>query len=122
MGRHVGIQDTDGHRLVVRNGHMPERELVTGIGPVRVQQPRVYDRRPGEKFTSQILPPFMRRVPSVDALIPCLYFKGISTGYFGEALAAILGPQAAGLSATNIVRLEDERSCILVVMGATLAR
>lgn len=152
--RHAGRQDLEGHRLVVRNGHMPERELVTGIGPVKVRQPRVNDRRPGEKFTSRILPPFMRRVPSVDALIPCLYLKGISTGDFGEALAAILGPQAAGLSATNIVRLkegwkqdyeqwrqrdlsgkhyvylwvdgvhfnvrlEDERSCILVVMGAT---
>lgn len=152
--RHAGRQDLEGRRLVVRNGHMPERELVTGIGPVKVRQPRVNDRRPGEKFTSRILPPFMRRVPSVDALIPCLYLKGISTGDFGEALAAILGSQAAGLSATNIVRLkdgwkqdyeqwrqrdlsgkhyaylwvdgvhfnvrlEDERSCILVVMGAT---
>jgi len=152
--RHAGLKDAAGHRRVVRNGHLPERALVTGIGPVKVRQPRVHDRRPGEKFTSRILPPFMRRIPSVDALIPCLYLKGISTGDFGEALAAILGPQAAGLSATNIVRLkegwkqdyeswrrrdlsgkqyvylwvdgvhfnvrlEDERSCILVVMGAT---
>lgn len=155
VDRHAGHVDPDGHRLVVRNGHLPERELVTGIGPVRVRQPRVNDQRSGEKFTSRILPPFMRRVPSVDALIPCLYLKGISTGDFGEALAAILGPQAAGLSATNIVRLkegwkqdyerwrqrdlsekhyaylwvdgvhfnvrlEDERSCILVIMGATV--
>lgn len=154
VDRHAGRKDEEGHRLVVRNGHMPERELVTGMGPIRVRQPRVNDRRTGEKFTSQILPPFMRRVPSVDALIPCLYLKGISTGDFGEALAAILGPQAAGLSATNIVRLkegwkqdyerwrqrdlsekhyvylwadgvhfnirlEDERSCILVIIGAT---
>ena len=91
VGRHTGLQDAEGHRLVVRNGHLPERELVTGIGPIKVRQPRVDDRRVGEKFTSQILPPFMRRVPSVDALIPCLYLKGISTGDFGEALAAILG-------------------------------
>jgi putative transposase len=138
----------------VRNGHLPERELVTGIGPVPIKQPRVHDGRPGEKFSSKILPPFMRRVPSIDALIPCLYLKGISTGDFGEALEAILGPQAKGLSATNIVRLkegwkqdyeawrqrdlseknyvymwvdgihfnvrlDDERSCILVIIGAT---
>lgn len=152
---HVGQIDEEGHRMVVRNGYMPERELVTGIGPVPIRQPRVADRRRGEKFTSKILPPFMRRVPSVDALIPCLYLKGISTGDFSEALEAILGPQAAGLSATNVVRLkegwkqdyeqwrqrdlsekhyvylwvdgvhfnvrlEDDRSCILVVIGATV--
>ncbi len=152
--KHAEIRDEDGHRVVVRNGHLPERELVTGIGPVPIKQPRVHDGRPGEKFSSKILPPFMRRVPSIDALIPCLYLKGISTGDFGEALEAILGPQAKGLSATNIVRLkegwkqdyeawrqrdlseknyvymwvdgihfnvrlDDERSCILVIIGAT---
>jgi len=152
--KHAEIRDEDGHRVVVRNGHLPERELVTGIGPVPIKQPRVRDKRPGEKFSSKILPPFMRRVPSIDALIPCLYLKGISTGDFGEALEAILGPQAKGLSATNIVRLkegwkqdydtwrqrdlseknyvyiwvdgihfnvrlDDERSCILVIIGAT---
>lgn len=154
IDRHGDLRDGQGRRVVVRNGHLPERELVTGIGPVAVRQPRVHDRRPGEKFTSKILPPFMRRVPSIDALIPCLYLKGISTGDFGEALEAILGAQAKGLSATNIVRLkevwkqdyeawrqrdlsekhyvylwvdgihfnvrlDDERSCILVVIGAT---
>ncbi|MEI7836940.1 MAG: hypothetical protein WCK05_11110 [Planctomycetota bacterium] len=67
--RHAGRQDLEGRRLVVRNGHMPERELVTGIGPVKVRQPRVNDRRPGEKFTSRILPPFMRRVPSAQTRI-----------------------------------------------------
>ena len=154
VGRHVQVLDPGGKRLVVRNGHLPERDLVTGLGPVRIRQPRVHDRRPGEKFTSKILPPFMRRVPSLDALIPCLYLKGISTGDFAEALEAILGPQAKGLSATNIVRLkevwkqdyeawrkrdlsgkayvylwadgvhfnvrlDDERSCILVLIAAT---
>ncbi len=152
--RHVGERNENGHRAVVRNGYLPERDLVTGVGPVSVEQPRVRDGRPGEKFTSKILPPFMRRLPSIDELIPCLYLKGISTGDFSEALEAILGPQAKGLSATNIVRLkeiwkheydewrtrdlsaeryvylwvdgvhfnvrlDDERSCILVVMGAT---
>lgn len=101
------VRDDAGRRSVVRNGHLPERDLVTGVGPVRVKQPRVRDRREGHRFTSQILPPFMRRVPSVDALIPVLYLKGISTGDFSEALEAILGPNAIGLSATNIVRLKE---------------
>lgn len=149
-----GVTDTAGHRQVVRNGWKPERAIQTGIGPVKVQQPRVEDRREGEGFTSRILPPYMRRVPSVDALIPALYLHGVSTGDFGEALSAILGPQAQGLSATNIVRLkegwtqeyqawqkrdlstkhyvyvwadgvyfnvrlEDDRTCILVLIGAT---
>jgi putative transposase len=151
---HENILDENGHRRVVRNGRLPQRELVTGIGPIKVRQPRVNDKRKGDKFTSKILPPFMRRVPSIDTLIPCLYLKGISTGDFVEALEAILGPQAIGLSATNIVRLKDgwkddyelwkkrdlsekqyvyvwvdgihfnvrldnERSCILVMIGAT---
>jgi putative transposase len=76
--KHTDIRDEDGHRVVVRNGHLPERELVTGIGPVPIKQPRVHDGRPGEKFSSQILPPLMRRVPSIDELMPCLYIKGIS--------------------------------------------
>ena len=107
LSAHARAQDAAGRRLVVRNGHLPERDLVTGVGPVRVKQPRVRDRREGHRFTSAILPPFMRRVPSVDALIPVLYLKGISTGEFSEALEAILGPNAAGLSATNIVRLKE---------------
>lgn len=104
---HRGLVDEAGRRQVVRNGHLPERDLVTGIGPVRIQQPRVHDRREGHRFTSKILPPFMRRVPSIDALIPVLYLKGIATNDFSEALEAILGPQATGLSATNIVRLKE---------------
>jgi transposase-like protein len=104
---HAARRGEDGRRLVVRNGHLPERELLTGLGPVKVAQPRVRHRAPGERFTSKILPPFLRRVPSLDALIPALYLRGISTGDFGEALAAILGPNAAGLSATNIVRLKE---------------
>ncbi len=97
----------EGLREIVRNGHSPERDIISGAGPLRVKQPRVRGRKAGSRFTSQILPPFMRRVPSVDALIPVLYLKGISTGDFSEALEAILGPQAAGLSATNIVRLKE---------------
>lgn len=93
--------------MVVRNGSLPERELVTGLGPVKVKQPRVHDRRDGHQFNSQILPKYMRRVPRVDALIPALYLRGVSTGDFTEALEAILGPQVGGLSATNIVRLKE---------------
>ena len=107
VDRHAEEVGPDGRRLVVRNGYLPERKLMTGIGPIEVKQPRVNDRREEEKFSSKILPPYMRRVPSLDALIPALYLKGISTGDFTEALSAILGENAAGLSATNIVRLKE---------------
>jgi len=96
----------EGLSEAVRNGHLPERTIISGAGPLRICQKRVRNRS-GEKFTSRILPPFLRRVPSVDALIPALYLKGVSTSDFSEALEAILGPQAAGLSATNIVRLKE---------------
>jgi putative transposase len=105
--RHKGTVDDSGHRVVVRNGHLPEREIITGVGPLQIKQPRVRDKSKQQRFTSAILPPFMRRVPSVEALIPVLYLKGISTGDFQEALEAILGSNAKGLSATNIVRLKE---------------
>ena len=107
VAQFANVVDTHGHRVVVRNGHLPERELVTGVGPVPVKQPRVRDKSRQTKFTSKILPPFLRRLPSVDALIPVLYLKGISTGDFSEALSSILGENAAGLSSTNIVRLKE---------------
>lgn len=110
--RHAALRDDAGHRLVVRNGHLPARQLQTGLGLVAVQQPRVHDRRIDEKgervrFSSAILPPYWRRTQSLDELIPWLYLRGISTGDFTEALQALLGPQAHGLSATNIVRLKE---------------
>ena len=92
---------------VVRNGYLPERDIISGVGRLPIRQQRVRSRESGVRFTSRILPPFLRRVPSVDALIPVLYLKGISTSDFSEALEAILGPHAAGLSATNIVRLKE---------------
>lgn len=107
LERHANIVDVQGRRMVVGNGHLPERDLVTGAGPVRIKQSRIRDKREGYKFNSNILPPFLRRVPSVDALIPALYLKGVSTGNFTEALEAILGPNAVGLSPTNIVRLKE---------------
>lgn len=108
IARHSQTRDDVGHRLVVRNGSMPTRRITSGVGPLEIEQPRANDRREGEKFSSQILPPFMRRLPSVDSVIPVLYLKGISTGDFGEALEALLGERAAGLSATNIVRLKQQ--------------
>ena len=78
---HKDRRDENGQRLVVRNGHLPEREIVSGIGPIKVRQPRVRHRDEG-RFSSAILPRFMRRTPSVDALIPVLYLKGISTARF----------------------------------------
>jgi putative transposase len=155
--KHQHSRDDRGHRQVVRNGHLPERTLVTGVGPVTVKQPRVLDRRiddEAEPFSSKILPPYLRKTKSIEELIPWLYLKGISTGDFSEALAALVGPQAKGLSASTItrlkevwqgefqewtqrslkgkeyvyvwadgvhfnIRLEEDRQCILVLMGAT---
>ncbi len=151
------VKDDNGHRQVVRNGYLPERNITTGLGDVPVRQPRVHDRRPEgekEKFTSKILPPYLRKTKSLEDLIPWLYLKGISTGDFPQALASLLGPDAAGLSATTVtrlkacwedeygdwskrrlegkqyvyvwadgihfnIRLEEDRQCILVLMGAT---
>ena len=101
--------DAAGRRRVVRNGHLPTRAIQTPLGDVRVQQPRVRDRRPvGERetFRSAILPPYLRKTTSLEELYPWLYLKGISTGDFSEALQALLGPDARGLSATTITRLK----------------
>jgi transposase-like protein len=178
IGQHAAARDERGRQLVVKNGHHPTRTLVTGVGPVAVSQPRVLDRRrvgrrkvevapgqtvtedldaagrPVERFRSAILPPYLRKTKAIEELIPWLYLKGLSTGSFSEALQALVGPQAAGLSATTIarlvtvwqdehrawsrrtlegrqyvyiwadgvhfnIRLEEDRQCILVLMGAT---
>ncbi len=100
-------KDEKGRRMVVRNGYLPERSILTGIGPLSVKQPRVRDKgKEKEVFTSAILPRYLRRIPSIDNLIPALYLKGISTGDFTEALTAIIGDKAKGLSANTIVRLK----------------
>lgn len=81
--RYQDFRDESGHRLVVRNGHLPEREIQTGIGQVPVKAPRVRDKSgSGIRFTSSILPPYLRRTKSLEELIPWLYLKGISTGDF----------------------------------------
>jgi len=153
---HRHLQDSRGHRQVVRNGYLPERSITTGIGPVKIRQPRVHDRRQSEErevFSSKILPPYLRKTKSIEELLPWLYLKGISTGDFNEALQALVGPECPGLSASTVtrllegwqeeyqawskrslkdkhfvylwvdgvhfnIRLEEDRQCILVVMGA----
>ena len=111
LGSHADRRTADGRQRVVRHGHLPEREIMTGIGPVAVRAPRVRDRigRGDERirFGSAILPPYARRSKSLEALIPILYLKGVSTGAFEEALAALLGPDAGGLSASSVARLKD---------------
>jgi putative transposase len=151
--------DADGHRLVVRNGRHRRRSIDTGIGTIEVEAPRVNDRRVDEdgtrfKFTSKILPPYLRRTKNLEEFIPWLYLKGISTNDFSECLQHLTGNSAASLSTTTVVRLkeawskecqewsrrslagkryvylwvdgvhfnirlEEDRQCILVVMGAT---
>lgn len=100
-----GERDEQRHALVVRNGKAQQRTLTTGAGPMKIQAPRVHDRRPGQRYTSQILPPYMRRSPRLEEVLPVLYLRGLSTGDFAEALPVLLGPEAAGLSATTITRL-----------------
>jgi transposase-like protein len=112
LAQHADLRTDDGGRRVVRHGHLPEREIMTGIGAVAVRQPRVRDRKPGRdgariRFTPAILPPYARRSKSLEVLIPILYLKGISTGDFEEVLAALVGKDAPGLSASTIGRLKD---------------
>jgi putative transposase len=108
---HAGKRTDDGRARLVRHGHLPERAIMTGIGAVAVRCPRVRDRV-GEgaeriRFSSAILPPYARRSKSLEVLIPILYLKGVSTGDFEEALLALLGQDAGGLSASTIGRLKD---------------
>jgi putative transposase len=103
----------DGRARFVRHGHGPERAVQTGIGPVGVQRVKIRDRAPAEggervRFTSQILPRWARRTKSLEALLPVLYLRGISTGDFQEALAALLGKEAPNLSPPVIARLKGD--------------
>jgi putative transposase len=105
------VRDAAGNRQVVRNGYGPERKIQTGIGEVAVRAPKATDRRKKEsakiRFNSNILPPYIRRTKSIEDLLPWLYLKGVSTGDFSEALAALLGKGAPGLSASTISRLKE---------------
>jgi transposase-like protein len=158
IAKHSTLTDESGRKAVTKNGYMPQREILTGMGPLEIKQPRIDDRALKThslhgRFTSNILPRYLRRIPSIDNLIPALYLKGISTNDFPASLSAILGEGASGLSAANIVRLkeswekdylawksrdlshksyvyfwvdgiyfnvrlDDERSCILIIIGA----
>jgi putative transposase len=111
LAKHVDLKTATGLRRVVRHGHLPEREVMTGIGPVGVRQPRVRDRAADDagriRFTPAIPPPYARRSRTLEVLIPILYLKGISTGDFEEALAALFGKDAPGLSVSTIARLKE---------------
>src|SRR6187200_288511 len=155
---HADRVDETGRRRVVRHGHAPKRSIQTGIGPIEVQRPRVRDRGADDeseriRFTSAVLPAYLRRTRNVEELLPWLYLKGISTGQFEDTLKVLLGPDAPGLSAATIrrlvatwqdehqrwqardlsakrylyvwadgvyfaPRLEHDRQCILVLIGA----
>lgn len=106
-----GVRLLDGRRAVVRNGYLPARELLTGVGPVEVQVPKVRDRSgSGVKFHSQLAPPYVRRSARVSAALPWLYLKGISSGELGEALEVLVGEDAKGLSPAALGRLKAQWS------------
>ena len=111
LKQYKDISDNMGWQRVVRNGYLPEREIQTGIGQVQVKAPRIRDRQPDPcsgriRFISAILPPYLRKTKSIETLLPWLYLKGVSTGDFTDALAALLGKDAPGLSAATISRLK----------------
>jgi len=99
------LRDTNGHALVVRNGKARPRTVSLGAGVIEIEAPRVDDRRSDHRFTSKILPPYMRRSPRLNEALPVLYLRGLSTGDFEEALYALLGAEAAGFSPSTITRL-----------------
>ena len=107
-------RDAEGRQRLVRHGYLPKREIQTGIGGVEVRIPRIKDRGSGEpseeviRFQSSLVPPYLRRSKKVEELLPLLYLKGISTGDFSEALSALLGADAPGLSPKSISRLKQK--------------
>ena len=112
LAAHAGLVDQHGRRRLVRNGHAPERRLQTGIGPLEVRRPKLRDRgRVADggpiRFTSAVLPAYLRRTKNIEELLPWLYLKGVSTGPFAEALTALLGPEAPGLSPATVRRLTE---------------
>ena len=112
LSQYRDLRDNQDRQRVVRNGYLPEREIQTGIGPVAVKVPRGRDRQPDHesdpiRFKSSLLPPYLRKTKSMEELIPWLYLKGISTGDFTDALAALVGKDAPGLSASTISRLKS---------------
>ena len=107
VAQYLELKDEEGRQRVVRHGYLPERRVQTGIGAVPVRAPRVRDRGGELKFSSSILPPYLRRTRSLEELLPWLYLKGLSTSDFSSALTALLGKDAPGLSANTISRLKE---------------
>jgi transposase-like protein len=111
LNQYKELRDPSGFQRIVRNGYLPERQIQTGIGQVAVKAPRVRDRHDRASkpiaFSSAILPPYLRKTRSMEQLIPWLYLKGISTGDFNDALLALVGKNAPGLSAPTISRLKS---------------
>lgn len=109
---HASKRDEGGKRLVVRNGHLPARQLMTGAGALEIEQPRARDNDPDKsqrvRFSPSIIPQYMKRSPSLEELIPVLYLLGVSTGDFSEALEALLGAKPEGFSADTVVRLKEK--------------
>lgn len=107
LEQHAAAQDAAGRRAVVRNGYQPEREVLTGIGPVKVRVPKTRDRAgEGRCFRSELLPPYLKKAKRLEAVLPWLYLKGVSTNDFDEALTALFGESVKGLSPTTIGRLK----------------
>ena len=108
LSQHQRLTD-DGRVALVRNGYLPKREILTGIGPVSVRIPKVRSKD-GEALTfrSALVPPYVRKTRSLEAALPWLYLKGVSTGEMGEALKVLVGHDAQGLSASTVSRLKSE--------------
>ena len=114
LAQHSDRRDDQGRRLVVRNGSLPSREILTGAGSLEVSQPRVRDNSAEKEsrvvFSPSVLPPYLKRTTAIEELIPWLYLKGVSTGDFSEALQSLVGEKAKGLSANVVVRLKEQWS------------
>ena len=109
LAQYQDLLTEDNKRAVVRNGYLPERSIQTGLGDVDVKVPKVRDRSSqGIKFTSKLVPPYLKRTKNIEEFLPWLYLRGVSTGDFSESLKHLLGEQAAGLSASTISRLKAD--------------
>lgn len=106
VNKHHHIVDDNGHRLIVKNGRGQKRKIITGAGNIEIQAPRVDDKRDSKKFTSKILPPYLRKSANIDSIIPVLYLKGLSGNAFQEALECLLGKESKGLSSSSISSLK----------------
>ena len=118
LASHAACVTDAGRAAVVRNGYLPERQLQTGIGPVTVKVPKVRSKT-GEPvtFRSAVVPPYVRKTRTLEAALPWLYLKGVSSGEMGAALKVLVGPQAKGLSASTVSRLKQVDGLRIVVIA-----